>query len=167
MYSFSPPSLLLPPPCELEFIRGARSARVPVADWEEGVVGLGSPVSQRPGRREARGAATVKHRISRPADRLFFTARASGPRACRELREEVQEVRAWLWLLRGGHNSESPRSGACVGQAGGGGGGSAGKPQRGPWSGERLGSRRGGICWFFPSLVLLFPREPESSLNSD
>ena len=41
----------------------------------------------------------------------------------------MQEVRAWLRLLRGGHNSESPRSGACVGQAGGGGGGSAGKPQ--------------------------------------
>lgn len=129
--------------------------------------GPGQPCQ--PEARETGGprAALVEHRISRPADRLFFAARASGPRACRELREEVQEVRAWLRLLRGGHNSESPRSGACVGQAGGGGGGSAGKPQRGPWSGERLGSRWGGICWFFPSLVLLFPREPESRLNSN
>ncbi|OWK00997.1 OSTF1, partial [Cervus elaphus hippelaphus] len=50
---------------------GARSAGVRVADWEEGVVGLGSPVSQRPSRREARGAAPVEPSIGRRADRLF------------------------------------------------------------------------------------------------
>ena len=39
-----------------------------VADWEEGVVGVGSPVSHRPRRLEAEGPHPVEHCISRQAD---------------------------------------------------------------------------------------------------